>query len=644
MEQLITIIQFIFISDTNVIKPSEMKIKLNLQKECYNLKNDNQIRFHAKCPSRKIYYGEIITVFYNNIELCTFHFLIYINKKNIIIFDMDETNHPSFELFFYAKETQYNPSKIRYKDVEYAQFMNYGNKFRSRIFFANINPAELEYINSPALKKYNYDFNYDTYQAIFRMINRNEFEVTLTDMACYINDFEDKQYERLTSVQFSELKDLLLEFSEKYYELFYNDDNTVKERKEIHKQLINLSDNIVSNVHYYFIESPNLNEYTYYEENELLYMFQIDLYLNEFIKLNEENKTPDIDEFESFKKIIIRNNEMQESLYQKLINDISLNINQKIKIMKTITLFFKNTLFSGKPIFGVNYLNINVISNNSPYAKSLKLLKDIISGLTEESRLFEAFLYFNSDIIENLLTKNTQPNYIYKDIFGEKVEINQSKYITEYGMSLMTVEEIKTHLRDLLPKVIIQIDTNINIRALLEKETKMMVINEFKMFNNFCNINESTLFKTQPDCYIIPITIEILHEMFGNAKLRYSEDNEKYNYSPLVIRDSKNNFKPQKLIKRIKLFDNTEKYINKGETGRVLEHYISENRDVIQTLKQMTFNKEIINAKYWTGSNFDSLHKAISIDGKNINVSLGYDILSDNYYYEDNYECMFNGL
>ena len=247
---------------------------------------------------------------------------------------------------------------------------------------------------------------------------------------------------------------------------------------------MNFSDKIESNCCYYFIESPNSNDYYNYDEKNLLCLFLNDLYLNEFIKLKEENKTPNNEEFEFIHKRIIKYHELGETLYSKLINDNNLNINQKVKIMKTITLFFRNTLLSNKQIFGINYLNMNKISSESPYFKSMKLLKDIISGLSEESTLFEAFLYFDSEVIENLLSENTQKNYTYKDTFGQKVQVIQPEFMTEYGISLMTVSEIKSHLEDLLPTIIIQIDTNINMRALYENKTKMMIINEYKMFSN----------------------------------------------------------------------------------------------------------------------------------------------------------------
>lgn len=642
MECLSTIIQFIFISSTKEIKPSDMKFNLELQNEFYELNDKNQICFIPKCPCSKIFYCESITLWYNNIKLSTFHFLIYINKENIIIFDMDETCQPSFEILFYVKESKYNPKQLQYKGVEYNQFLNYGNKFRSRIFFANINPDELEYINSPALNEYKCKFKYKTYQAIFRLINEKKFEVTLANMTCYVSNFEDIKSAQLTKDQFLELQNLLLEFLEKYLDFIYNEQLSLNNQQKIYQELKELSDEIVSSEYYYFIQSPNINEYGCYDENKLLYLFQIDLYLNEFIKLKEEDKFTNKNEFERIKKKIIRNHEIEQSLYEKLINDINLNINQKIKIMKSITIFFTNSLLTNNTIFGVSYVNINKIPKNNPYANSLKLLKEIISEITEESRLFEAFMYFDNEIIENILAKNTQHNYTYQNLFGQKVEVNQPQFITEYGISLMTVQEIKSHLLELLPTIIIQIDSNINMRGLFESETKMMVINEYKMFGNNFNINEKTIFKLEPECYIIPISMIILHEILGHAKLRYNENSEKNKFSPLIIRDNKYDFKPQKLIKRIKLFDDTEKDINKGETGRVLEHYISENRDIIQILKEKTFNKEIINAKYWTGNNFDMLFKAIGVETQNNNFSVNQDILLDDNDNVENCDCMFN--
>ena len=92
-------------------------------------------------------------------------------------------------------------------------------------------------------------------------------------------------------------------------------------------------------------------------------------------------------------------------------------------------------------------------------------------------------------------------------------------------------------------------------------------------------------------------------------------------------------------MRRIKLFDDNEIKINKGETGRVLEHYISEDNEVIQNLKRKSLNKELINTKYWTGKNFDLLNRVFNSENKVKNTEeILWDYLDDEQYYD----CIFH--
>ena len=105
------------------------------------------------------------------------------------------------------------------------------------------------------------------------------------------------------------------------------------------------------------------------------------------------------------------------------------------------------------------------------------------------------------------------------------ITFEQPKYLTEYGLSLMNVEEVKRHLIKLLPKIIIKIDTKVKLKALHEQKTKIMVINELILFKVYIKENE-ILSKNDPDLYVIPISMEILHEMFAHSKLRYNKNKE----------------------------------------------------------------------------------------------------------------------
>jgi hypothetical protein len=267
------------------------------------------------------------------------------------------------------------------------------------------------------------------------------------------------------------------------------------------------------------------------------------------------------------------------------------------------------------------------------------MLKKLISELTEDSRLLEAFLYFDSKIIENILEINEQKAYTYNNIFDLNITVEQPKYITEYGFNLMTVEEIKQHLLCLLPTIIVQIDTNIELNALYEDRTNTMIINELGMFGDFFESNEEVIFGIEPDNYVVPISMEILHEMLGHAKLRF---NKEIDSSPLVLRDSKYDFKVQKLMKKVRLDFTNEILVNRGESGRVLELYISDNKNIIKKLKERTANTEINDTKYWTGKDFNALYKVLNLDIESKNSSNFHKtiLLDDNNDDKGNSTCM----
>ena len=642
MDCLITVLQFFFISTSNNINPKEFRFYFGSEKDSTEHKLDemNRISFKPIYKSSVIYYVETITVKYKDIELFFFQFFVYIGKNNNIIIDLDEKRRPSFELLFYAKESIYNPIKISYKNKEYTQLENYGNKFRSRIFFANVDPEQLQYINCEKIKESNLDFNNNknTYQALLRIINNNKFEVSMTDMDYYIEKYMlfDRDETKLSEHEIKNLEQMLKNFYNKYKICMASDAILIEDRQSLYAELKNLSDKICSNHSLYkFIDEPEMNKFENYTE-EILELFHIDFYLSEFNKLNEENA---LNQYELNSLKISQTHEIEEELYKRLKADKDLTIYQKVQIIKTVTLFCCKSLLTPGKVLNINYFNKEEdFKIKSPYYTSISMLQNIISDITEESRLFEAFMYFDSHIVQNILIKNTQTNYVYQDFFGQNIETNQTEYITEYGMSLMTVNEVKSHLMNLIPSIIIRIDSTLNLRGLYEKKTKMMVINEYQIFGALTDSDKLNI-NHEPDYYAVPISMIILHEMLGHAKLRYMQEIDS---SPLALRDSKNDFKLQKLIKKVKLDFSHEIVVNKGETGRVLEHYISEDKNFILLLKKKSFNTEIIKAKYWTGKNFNDLYKALSFDMTNMNKIQSFeDILLDSDD-EDFSDCAFS--
>jgi hypothetical protein len=189
MDAFLTVLHFFFITETNNINPKELKFLFGSEEENqeHELDKDNCISLNPKYPKSCIYYFETISVKYKEKEILNFQYLVYLNKENNIIIDLDEQNKPSFELLFYAKEDEFIPKSICYKNKEYNYLQNYGNKKRTRIFFGNVDQSKLQYMNSKSMNDYNFDFNNGkTYQALFRIYQENKFEIALAEMDSYL--------------------------------------------------------------------------------------------------------------------------------------------------------------------------------------------------------------------------------------------------------------------------------------------------------------------------------------------------------------------------------------------------------------------------------------------------------------------------
>ena len=641
MDSLFTIIKFIFITCSNGINPKECKFIIDSEQKEFKLDEDNSIKFIPNYPKSLIYYCEKIQIIYKKKIICSFEFLVYINKINTVLIDLElekeeeeEEKKSSFELLFYSKDINYNPLSVEYKNIKYNQFDTYGNKYRRRIFFANVNPSKLEYINSEKMNQYNVNFEaYETYQAIFRIFDYNKYEISVTNMFSYYENIDIEKKE-ISKIELDDFVELLENFYEKFIDYINLDFKLIKQREGAFIKLKDINENIIEHDLYNLLNKPEGYIYNNYKD-EILYLFHFDFYLELFNELIEENKAEDVrtrNKILQFKKI-------EDKLFSKIILDSKINIEQKIKIIRAINEFLKNLLITDEIVTAIDYINIEEINKNSPYYKAKILLTKIINEMTEESRLFEAFLYFDSKVIENILIKNIQDNYIYINKFGKNIRVEKTDFITEYGMTMMSLREIQNHLLNLLPTIIIRIESSIKLRALFDRKSKLMVINEQKMFGD-CFIENEKLFNEEPDNYIIPICIEILHEMLSHGKLRY---NYEIDFSPLAFRDSKYNFKIQKIMKRVKLNFNKEIIVNQGESGRVLEHFISEDKELIEKLKKRTENLNIINSRFWIDKNFNDLYKEMNFNSDN-NVSNYKDeiILGDSDESIGDYGCMYH--
>ena len=623
-------IDFIFIPKLDKM------LRLNVELEISNFSHDFQnsaLFCYTNSFIENDYYTESFIIYSGSQELYKFRMNIYYGIKNSIVYDIEEKNAPTFEMLFYGKE--YLPYNISYKNYKLNNFETNNNKFRKRLCIANANPNELEFIKNCYNKKLGFAFSEESYQVLIRISNSKEIKYSLTPIKKQI-------LSKKKEIIINEKDIELLKLFKEYYEIFIEEINKINEENIKEKEdelqsceeLINsYYSKIIKSKIYGFLFNP----FNYKNIENSLEIIHLYFFFYEYEILNNDKESI-ITEIMLSIEYIIKNNMIENKVYELLKNDNSYNEKEKIKILQTVINIIVKSINNNSYIKDINYIKINNLPNNNPYYKAISLIDKIISNLREESRLFEPFLYFNSGTIKNYLIKDNNTSiFTYKNILGEIQEYKNEQYISEYGLNLLNIEQIKKILKNLIPNIIIRIETNMKFKAYFDKDTNIMLLNELVMFKkNIIQMN--IIFKEgkKSDYYIIPITIEIFHENMAHGKLR---DNNKTQKSPRHYSDSKYGFQYKNIIKNIETEFGENRVVPIPESGRVLENYISENKKIINALKTpCKENMELLNYIYWIGTDFQFLEKEVL---ETIEI-LGEDnILTDEEECQDIYEGCF---
>ena len=173
---------------------------------------------------------------------------------------------------------------------------------------------------------------------------------------------------------------------------------------------------------------------------------------------------------------------------------------------------------------------------------------------------------------------------------------------------MSTVDEVKNHLYNLMPKYIIRLNADMKFNASYDDKIKIMIINEKKLFNINSNLLTDLLENNEfNEMYVLPISIEILHELCGHDKKRLINEHEG---STEEIRDSKFDYQRCNVIKKV-----NSKEIKYPESGIVVENYISNNKKIIRWLKKLQSKEEIkkiLNINLWIDKDFKTLESLIT--------------------------------
>ena len=602
--QLKTILHFEVIKDSNIKLLKTFKsVKLEYAGIKLNYSNTNDIIFNTTLDEQRIYYNEIISFFTeenDEIPLFSIEYPIYFNKVNIIYIDHNKNEYfVSVELIFQSVNENLLPTKIVYDGLNLNKFDIFQNKLRKRIGLFNINPKKLDITNN-IYKQYP-DFQFEqenSYQILIRIPQNSETKYSITNFELIENN-ENKKINKFKGDK-KKFMDLLSEF---------NSDFQILIQKTVKSEIINEGFFAKINEKYNIIENlgkdyyENVLNYSDFEEIDLN-IFHYMFYCQEFfeiykMKIGEEKILTE-------KFFLNFNSEYEKNILR--IKELNCDIKEKILFIKTYNKHYINSFTSGKDINYISILNIKELNENNAYTKAIEFIKSIILNLKEESRLFEVFLYLDSDIIENLLINNIEKSINYEDSYNNKKILKYGKNPTEYGLNMLNIDEIKMHLLKLIPKYIIRIDSEMKINANYEPNTKIMALNEKRIFKiSSLLLNKLIEDEKKNKPFIIPIIIEILHEIYGHGKIRLINNKIK---SPEEYRDSKHDFNRCEIKKKIKIND----FVNYPESGVVLENFISEKRKILKWLKTIHKKndiKEILDFSLWVDKDFNKLEEKI---------------------------------
>ena len=289
-------------------------------------------------------------------------------------------------------------------------------------------------------------------------------------------------------------------------------------------------------------------------------------------------------------------------LVNKLINNLETNLDKHNNNILKILIWYYYTYILNEyftdnvhKISGLftpeNYNDFKLIflektKKNTPYFNAYNFLINFIDNLNEDSYLLEILYFFDS---------NSSGNRIYKNC-------------STFKFSLLSLEQIKQHLKLLIPKVIIRF-----------KESKNNYSNGSYLFKHgLIRIYENSLFKLGKDLdkyliekedinciYSIPLILFLIHESFchGKTKLDFQE-----NDSPNSFYDPHDDY-------------NLIYHCSDGESGRLFEYYISPDKEIIRFLKYSFVSlPELLNVKLWTGKDLNDLIKLIKKKQKENNI------------------------
>ena len=310
--------------------------------------------------------------------------------------------------------------------------------------------------------------------------------------------------------------------------------------------------------------------------------------------------------------------EYLNKFYFTYLKDKSLSAYQKVLLFYSNCVYFVYIhdikSYESKKL---NYVKCKDIKPNSVYGLSFKFINEFIEKLNSKSLLFYPLLLLNNGI------------YYYKEE-------------TIYGFDMQTCNNLKNHLKDLIPEVFFEIEDDNDNKSLNYdngfnfKGFGIVFLNKKSLLKEYKNDPTSYEFSGKVEerkikSYAVKVAKTWIHELFAHNKYIFSY--LKNIDSPLRFFCNKNNLvsfvSPSSPIYNDKLFLKGNKS-NKGESGKFLEFFFGQfrNRLVLDLLLELDDVSKLYDSiDYFVKEDLEEIKKYIIIK---------YSLKEKNIDYKDN--------
>ncbi len=382
--------------------------------------------------------------------------------------------------------------------------------------------------------------NFYKTNSYFLFFNNNDFEKTISRELKPINrlNFYDTYNENNSRVEdmYNSIK-IIIDADEKNFKI--NLKNIVMCYKDLIKIMYN---------NYVFPKSILKKELNKTDYIDFIYKIVVLSYINKELEKNENIPLPALKDLTG---------KLNKS-YTKIKNDKNIEIYEKVLLLINIYL---SKLF--KYDNELNYLNIKNVDKESPLALSVNFLNKFIEDLDYESQFYYPLLLIDGGLF----------NLKYKYDF----------WLRTFGANMNTIGDIKAHLKNLIPNIIIISDKfkgkNIDDYGYVMPQIGIVTLNTKLLGNDIYKKGYNEKEKKHKAFIIFRV---LYHELFAHKKSSLNKNwiNENKKLSANCFKDQidgKFKFLPDEntddIYKDINELKITEINKSTGDSGYFLEYY-----------------------------------------------------------------------